>query len=254
MNRLKRALKKARILLFKGAFIHNPVLTQIIGICPIVACAKTFRDALALSLLTGVLLIFCEGISSLALKKVTRWVRVALYALICSLVTVLIAPYILPVASDNGTGLGIYIYLIAVNGITVTRCERFACKNKLHYSLVDAAAAAVGFGTVACTVGIIREVFTYGSVYIFSSTLPRIPNASLPFIALIILGFLAAAHKAVVRKFYPDEETDTFSMRSCEEKITLREPGLGKKKPVKHENDEDVLILRPRYTSDESDN
>ena len=30
---------------FKGSFIHNPVLTQVLGVCPIVAAATTLKNA-----------------------------------------------------------------------------------------------------------------------------------------------------------------------------------------------------------------
>ncbi len=238
---------KIKTALFKGSFIHNPVLTQVIGICPIVAVATTVKNAFTISLALFLSLTVCEAVTSLLLKKIKRYIRVALYSVVSAVVIALFEPLL--IFSDSAPG--IFLYLIAVNALIVIRCEKFACRTNLRNSLVDSVACSVGFGAVALIVGALRELMTYGTVFPAENVLPKITASAMPFTALIITGILAALHKAYIIKFHPQEETDTFSLSSAEEKPVFKDPGLGKKaqKPKrKKSDDENFDIIRPRYS------
>lgn len=241
--------------LLKGGFIHNPVLTRIIGVCPIVAAATTFKNAAVLSLVLSVSLIFCEMIASLALKKIERNVRVCLYCLIASIPTILSTA----VVSDKTlSSLGIFLPLLSVNAIIVVRCEKFAVKTTVKNSFFDAVATAAGFSAVALIVGFIRELFSFGTVFslkLFS--LPRFSAFALPFGGLLVLGFLAAAHKAIVTKRFENETADAFNFSKVFEKAVFRDPGLG---IFKNKDAEPSGIsvperseIRARYSSEETD-
>ena len=247
MDRIRATLKKIRLSLFKGAFIHNPILTQAAGVFAIVVAAKSLSDGFALALTAGIILLINEAASGLLLKRLPRWLRVAFYTLISGAVIYLAEPFILPLTSGTRV-LPLGFCLLSVNALTVIRCERFACKNKLRHCIVDAFSGAVGYGAVAVVIGAVRELIVYGTLFRVADSAPVIPNGALPFIAFAILGFLAAAHKAVVIKFYPKEQTNTFSMKNSDEKIALRDPGLGKKKKPSASDDSDdydIIDLRP---------
>ena len=246
MSRLKKAFRKIRLSLFKGAFIHNPVLTQAAGIFPIILAAKNLRDSFSLALTAGVILLLNEAAAGLLLKRLPRCIRVAFYALIGSAVIYFAEPFIIPMTSEGSKVLPLCFYLLSVNALTVIRCERFACKNKLRHCIVDAFSGAIGYGTVVLIIGAVRELIIYGTLLHGTTAIPKIPNGSLPFIAFMLLGFLAAAHKAVVIKLYPHEQTDTFSMKSSKDKITLRDPGLGKRKASHTDASDnfDIISLR----------
>lgn len=247
MERIKAILKKIRLSLFKGAFIHNPILTQAAGVFALILAAKSLRDGFALALMSGIILFVNEAAAGLLLKRLPRWLRVALYTLISAAVIYIAEPLILLLTlAERVLPLG--FCLLSVNTLTVIRCERFACKNKLRHCIVDAFSGAVGYGAVALIIGAARELIAYGTLLRSTDTLPAIPNGAMPFIAFALLGFLAAAHKAIVIRFYPKEQTDTFSMRGSNEKTVLRDPGLGnRKKPsVSDDSDDyDIIDLRP---------
>ncbi|MBQ8503799.1 MAG: hypothetical protein IJ491_05935 [Clostridia bacterium] len=245
-NKKEQPKLKFRTALFKGSFIHNPVLTQVIGICPIVAAATTTKNGIALAVMTLLLLVAAEMLTSLFLKKIPRWVRIAVYTLSSALVTALFEPFITSISSN----LGIYLYLLSVNALIVIRCEKFACRTTVRNSLVDAVACSVGFGAVSIIVGAVREFITYGTVFPEADALPKITASALPFVGLLILGILAALHKAYIIRFHPTEERDTFSLSSVEEKILLKDPGLGhkKKKSRKKASDDSFDLIRPRYS------
>ncbi len=235
--------------LFKGSFVHNPVLTQIIGICPIVGAATTAVNGLSLAVGIIAVLTVTEAVTSLALKRVPRWLRTAAYTLISLAVVLLCDRFIFALTPDDGAGLGIYFYLLCVNALAVIRCEKFACKTTVLNSVTDAVAAGAGYGAVAFTVGAAREFLTYGTVFTSADAVPRLPQGSLPFVALVLLGFLAAGHKWLLIRLYPDEIRDTFSMNAVNEKPVTKDPGLfSDKKSVKpkviREYDEKI---RPRH-------
>ncbi len=240
MSRIKNAVLKVRTSLFKGAFVHNPVLTQATGIFAIVCGAISLRYGIALTLTLGATLLLCEAVAVLLLKALPRWLRVAFYALIGAGVVYALDPFIGIISSGGTRALPLCFCLMGVNALIAVRCERFAVKSKLRYCMVDAFSTTAGFGAVAIAVGLINE-FAVGR-------LTDIPAGRLPFIAFLVLGFIAAVHKAVIKKFYPEEQSDTFSMRSSTDKIVFRDPGLGKKKTNKaasgFSEDYDIINLR----------
>lgn len=230
MNRFRKALKKIRLSFFKGAFIHNPILTQAAGVFAVICGTRNLRDSLALSLTAGIVLLVNEAAAGLLIKRLPRFLRIAFYALTSAAVIYFAEPFIAPIASEGKSTLPAYLCLLSVNALTAIRCERFACKNKLRYCIVDAFSGAVGYGVAALIIGTVRELITYGTIFHTYNHIPSIPNGALPFIAFLLLGILAAAHKAIIIRFYPDEHTNTFSMRSSGDKILLRDPGIGRKR------------------------
>lgn len=226
MKKQKKSVLKLSTALFKGSFVHNPVLTQVIGICPIVGAATTLTDGLALSVMLTVNLIVCEAVTSLLLKKVPRWLRMCIYTLISLTFVLLCDSFIYRLTPNGGASLGIYFYLLCLNALTVIRCEKFACKTGVINGIIDGFAAGIGYGAVAVLVGAIRELLNYGTVFAPADALPRLSQTAMPFVALIILGFLAAFHKWILIKFYPEEVRDTFSMKAVFEKPVKKDPGL----------------------------
>ncbi len=252
-NKKSKPVLSLSTALFKGSFVHNPVLTQIIGICPIVGAATTVVNGLCLAVGVMAVLTVTEAVTSLLLKKVPRWLRMAIYTFLSLSVVLLCDRYIFSLAPDGGAGLGIYFYLLCVNALAVIRCEKFACKTTVLNAVTDGVAAGVGYGAVALTVGAVREYIAYGTLFTSADAVPCLPQSVLPFVALAVLGFLAAGHKWLLIKFYPDEVRDTFSMNAAYEKPVIKDPGLfsdkNNKPKVIRDYDEKI---RPRHGSEDN--
>lgn len=259
----KRKLKFSKAMLM-SAFIHNPVLTQSIGICTIVAIGTTLKISMVFSLLLSVLLIILELLSSLVLKKLTRWIRISVYMLISTMLLIPVMLYMDKNYSEMSANMGIYLPLLSVNALPVIRCEAFAVKNNLRNSLFDAVAASVGFTAVALIVGIVRELMAYGSV--FGKTVSKLPTVSgiaLPFGGLIVIGFLSAIHKWIVMKKFPRYPTNTFNLRTAFDKPTFKNDGIFIKKTDKAsdestqsdipDNTDDIIAVLFSDSSDEDD-
>ena len=222
----KKNLKFSKVML-RGAFIYNPVLTQAIGICTIVAIGATAKISLVFSLALSALLIIMEILSSLVLKKLSRWLRIAVYMLISTLLILPVSLFMDKNYSELSAAMCIFLPLLAVNSIIVIRCEIFAVNNNVRNSFFDAAAASVGFTAVSLIVGIIREILAYGSVFGKTVTgLPHLSGIALPFGGLLIIGFLAAFHKWLILKKFPRYSTNTFNLRTAFDTPVLIDEGI----------------------------
>lgn len=226
MDEEKKELSFGKMM-FLGAFIHNPVLTQAIGVCTIAAIFTTLKISLAMSLMLGALLIINELLSALVLKKLSRWLRISVYMLISVAVLIPVMLYLDRNSSETYAAMGIYLPLLAVNSLIVIRCEKFAVKNDVRHALFDSVAASVGFLVTSAVVGAVRELTAYGTIWGKSvSSLPKLSAMALPVGGLVVLGFAAAFHKWLIQKRFRGQPTNTFNLRTALEDPVFREEGF----------------------------
>ena len=202
-------------MLVKGAVIFNPVLIQLVGLCPVVAASTTLSTSVVLSAALCVDLIFTCVIASALFKKIPRWVRVALYLIIGLALVCPVLWYIETFTLINlSLGMKIYLPILAINSVTAVHCEQFAVKNDVKPAFYDACAVGIGGSVVCILVGTIREIFGLGSLAGIKLDLPvTFRGMALPFGCLILLGFMAAGLKTFIAYKYPayleDSEPDT---------------------------------------------
>lgn len=194
----------------KGAVIYNPVLIQLVGLCPVVAASTTLKGAAMLSVVMCAELIITCVIASALLKKIPRWVRVAIYLLVG---LALICPALWYIETQTlinlSLGMKIYIPLIAINSVTAVHCEQVAVKSSVKLAFYDAAAVSIGASAVFILVGILRELLGSSSLGGIHLDLPiAFKGMLLPFGCLVILGFLAAGLKAFLAWAYPETEKE----------------------------------------------
>lgn len=208
-----RETKKAPIgnMLFKGSLIFNPVLVQLVGICPIVAASTSLFSSVLLSLVFAADMIITCVIASAAMRDFPRFIRVALYLIFGLAVTCPIM-YILEEFTDLtlSVSTSIYLPLMAVNSVAAVHCEQFSVKNTVRDSFADALAVSLGYSAVFIVTGTLREYLGSGSIAGHPAPLPhKLPGMLMPFGSLIILGYLAVVLKWYISKLHPQylEET-----------------------------------------------
>lgn len=209
----KQPSLSARIFL-QGVLLRNPVLVQVIGLCPAVAAAADLYVSVLLSVLVTGLLILCECVSSLLLKKVPRRARVAIYFLIGLVVCAEAAFFLEQNAPDLRERAGIYLALMAASSVVALRCEKCAVKQKLRVSFLDALANGVGTSLVLLTSGLVRGLLGSGMIgdwQVFSA--PPLRGLAMPFGGFIVLGFLAAFLKWFCSVFLEQEAQMAFGIR-----------------------------------------
>ena len=213
MRDQKQASLPARIFL-QGVLLRNPVLVQVIGLCPAVAAAADLYVSVLLSVLVTGLLIICECVASLLLKKVPRRVRVAIYFLI-GLVVCAETAYSLELnAPELRERAGVYLALMAASSVVALRCEKCAVKQKLHVSFLDALANGVGASLVLLVSGLVRGLLGSGMIgdwQVFSE--PPLRGLSMPFGGFIVLGFMAAFLKWFSGMFLEQEAQMAFGIQ-----------------------------------------
>ncbi len=196
--------------LFSSTFIHNPVLVQAAGLCAIVAVATTLKTAVLLAVAFFPVIIINQVFACLALKRVPRWIRVAVYLLIGTAILAAIGYGIEKFIPEVALGANIYLFLTAANSIIALHCEKLAVKTNLRHAFYDAVATAIGYAAVIIPVGAVREIV--GSATLWGKSVKMIityPAILMPFGGFLVLAFLAAAHKAVINKHFPEQSSET---------------------------------------------
>ena len=188
-----------------SAIIKNPLLFEAIGLCSVVALARSLKLALFLACVTMAQMIVCEVLSSLLLKNVKRYWRVALYVIFSVIVVFPIMYLTLRFFPDFAVNFGIFLPLMAVNSLIALHCERVAVKSDVKKSFIDAVSASLSYGIVTIILGFLREFLANGTIWDIKLNFPiNIPIFTTPFGGLLIIGFLAAALKAFVNAKYPE--------------------------------------------------
>ncbi len=203
----------------KGAVIFNPVLVQLVGLCPVVAAATNLQRAVVLSAVACIDLITVCVIASAFLKKLSRWARVGLYFVIGLIMIFPLLWYVETKTLINlSLGMKIYIPIIAINSVVAVHCEQFAVKNSVKLAFYDATAVGIGASSVMILVGAIREILGSSSIGGIALNLPvAFKGMTLPFGCLVLLGFMAAGLKTFVTKKYPEyAQENIFSLKKKE--------------------------------------
>jgi len=92
--------------------------------------------------------------------------------------------------------LGMYIYLMAVNGMTIYQASTVTEKDKPLPVLASAFMNVVGFSLAMFVVSLLREYFGNGTVWGIPLPAPVIlPGIRVPFFGFIIVGFVLAGAK-----------------------------------------------------------
>lgn len=238
-----------KTVLKKGALVYNPVLVQLIALCPVVAASTSLKNAVLLSAVLGLDLIITCVLASLFMKNLPRWVRVPLYLLIgLAVVCPVIYYFEYRSLTDIGLGMRVYLPLIAVNSATAVHCEQYAVKNSAKLALFDAAAVSIGISVIFLITGAVREVFGSGTFAGYELNMPiTLRGAALPFGALILLGFLAAGLNAFNAKFANFEEEEEAVQEIAQEKNSFpvqETPVETAEKPVtENKAEEDIFGL-----------
>lgn len=149
--------------LIRGIWKENPVLVQLLGLCPALAVTNTVANALAMAAATFFVLTGSSVLVSLLKRWIPREVRITAYILIiATFVTMadLVLQATVPLIHKE---LGAFIALIVVNCIILGRQEAFASKNTVGRAVLDAVGTGIGFFIALLMMGSIREVLGNGT-------------------------------------------------------------------------------------------
>ena len=179
----------------EGLLDNNPVLVQLLGMCPTLATTTSVSNAIGMGLAATAVLICSNLFISLLRKFIPKQVRIAAYIVIISGFVTAVELLMRAYFYDLYQSLGLFIPLIVVNCIILARAEAFASKNKPLPSIIDGTAMGLGFTFALFLLAFVRELLGAGKIFGWA-----IPGYSenpmvifvLPAGAFISLGFVIA--------------------------------------------------------------
>ena len=181
-----------------GSFIENAVtdnivLTQALGLCPIIAAGISLQNGVALTVCTALILIPQNLMLYFLGNRIPGWLRPVVYAVTSALLLVggayLMGMYISP---ELYAHLYLFIPLLTVNTV-YSHHMNVAAVSSAAEAVVDGFGSSVGFGLVICAVSALREMAISHSLWgIPLGYTANLPEAAAPFAAFILLGFMAA--------------------------------------------------------------
>lgn len=149
----------------KGLWDDNPVLRQMLGMCPTLAVSNSAINGMAMGLATTFVLIGSSMFISLLRKIIPYQVRIAGYIVIIAAFVTIADKYLAAFYPLISKSLGPYVPLIVVNCIILGRAEAFAAKNPLGRSILDSLGMGLGFLAMLLALGSVREILGTGTLF-----------------------------------------------------------------------------------------
>lgn len=186
-----------------GAFKNNPVFMQLIGLCSVLAITNNLTNSIAMGVAVTFVLIMSNGVVSLLRNIIPDKIRIPCFIVVIASFVTLVQMFLEAYSQPIYQALGIFLPLIVVNCCILGEAEGFAYKNKLVPSIIDGLGTGVGYTMAACSMGIIREFFGYGTLLNFQilpESYPGIGIMGAPAGAFILLGFLIASFRRILAR------------------------------------------------------
>lgn len=148
----------------KGIVVQNPVLVQLLGMCPTLAVTTSALNALTMGLAVIFVLVTSTFFVSLIRKIVPSQVRIAVFTIIIATFVTVADLFLKAKFPHLSKALGPYVPLIVVNCIILGRCEAFASRNSIFKSFLDALGMGSGFTLALLILGSLRELLGNGTI------------------------------------------------------------------------------------------
>ncbi len=153
----------AREDLLRGIWRENPVLVQMLGLCPTLAVTNSVANSLAMGIATAFVLLGSSVLVASVKRLVPGEVRISAYVLIIATFVTVADMALEALAPGIHKALGAFIALIVVNCIILGRQEAFASKRPVGRAALDALGTGAGFVIALVLMGSVREVLGSGS-------------------------------------------------------------------------------------------
>ncbi len=166
----------------RGVWRENPVLVQLLGLCPALAVTNTVANSLAMGIATFFVLTGSSLLVSLLKSWIPKEVRISAYILIIATFVTIADMVLAAVVPEIHKALGAFIALIVVNCMILGRQEAFASRRPVGRALLDAFGTGLGFIVALLLMGSVREVLGNGSFL----GIPLFGEAFEPWIIMIL--------------------------------------------------------------------
>ena len=186
-----------------GILKENPVLRLALGACPTLAITTAAINGLEMGVAATAVLVCSNTVVSLLKNIIPNKVRIPAYITVVAFFVSLVHLLIKIFAPSVEASLGIYLPLIVVNCIILSRAEIFASENSVLSSVLDGLGMGIGFTAVITLMGAIRELLGAGAVFSFPVTAQFVSPMIiflLPPGGFFVFGMLIALSNAIAKK------------------------------------------------------
>lgn len=149
----------------EGLVTNNPVLVQLIGMCPTLATSTSLTNGVGMGLSATAVLICSNIVISLLRKIIPSKVRIAAYITVIAGFVTMVDLLLQAFIPSLSASLGTFIPLIVVNCIILGRAEAFAMKNGPVLSAFDGIGMGLGFTVALALIGSFRELLGAGTIF-----------------------------------------------------------------------------------------
>ncbi len=157
--------KEAGNIALNGLLRQNPVFVLLLGLCPALASSTSLQTGLCMGLSTAAVLACSELVVSLLSKVIPDKIRTASCLVVIATFTTITDLLLQAFACNLSEALGLYIPLIAVNCIILSRAETFASHNSPGKSFLDGLFTGLGFTGALAILSAVREILGAGTIW-----------------------------------------------------------------------------------------
>ena len=148
-----------------GFWTNNPILVQLLGLCPLLAVSSTFINSLGLGIATTLVLLGSNITVSLIRNHVKQELRIPIFVMVIASFVTIVELAMSAWLHELYKILGIFIPLIVTNCVIIARAESFASKNDVKSSALDGLAMGLGFTVILLILGSMREIIGQGTLF-----------------------------------------------------------------------------------------
>jgi Na+-translocating ferredoxin:NAD+ oxidoreductase subunit E len=214
----------ARDDLLKGVWRDNPVLVQLLGLCPALAVTNTVANSIAMGLATWGVLLGSSILVSTLKPVIPKEVRITAYVLIIATFVTLVDMVLNAVVPDIHRALGAFIALIVANCMILGRQEAFASRRPVGRAVLDALGMGAGFTLALLMLGSVREVLGNGTFL----GVPVMGPGFEPWIIMILPpgGFLTLGCVLLVFAWWQERRVVPVRPRAWPNEVVREEVGV----------------------------
>jgi electron transport complex protein RnfE len=150
--------------LWRGISRENPVVIQMLGMCPTMAVTNLVANGIAMGLATTFVLVGSGIFVSLFRRHIANEVRITSYILIIATFVTLADMILAATFPVISKALGPFMPLIVANCLLLGRAEAFAAKVKVTRALVDGLGMGLGFTLSLTVLSTLRELLGRGTL------------------------------------------------------------------------------------------
>ncbi|MDN4502567.1 NADH:ubiquinone reductase (Na(+)-transporting) subunit D [Alteromonadaceae bacterium BrNp21-10] len=201
--------KEIKKVLLGPIWDNNPIALQILGVCSALAVTTKLETALVMSLALTAVTAFSNLFISIIRNAIPSSVRIIVQMTIIASLVIVVDQVLKAYSYEISKQLSVFVGLIITNCIVMGRAEAYAMKSPPLMSFLDGIGNGLGYSVVLIIVGIVKELFGFGSLLGFE-ILPLVQNGGwyqanglliLPFSSFFLIGGLIWA----IRTFKKDQ-------------------------------------------------